>query len=38
MDKFRYLDHPPSHQIQPHATEANARIIEKTAEDAAVLL
>ena len=38
MDKFGYLDHPPSHQIQPHATEANARIIEKTAEDAAVLL
>jgi beta-glucosidase len=38
MDKFGYLDHPPSHQIQPHATEANARIIQKTAEDAAVLL
>lgn len=38
MDKFGYLDHPPTHQIQPHATEANARIIEKTAEDAAVLL
>ena len=38
MDKFGYLDHPPSHQIQPHAEEANARIIEKTAEDAAVLL
>jgi len=38
MDKFGYLDHPPSHQIQPHATEANALIIRKTAEDAAVLL
>jgi len=38
MDKFGYLDHPPDHQIHPHATEANARIIEKTAEDAAVLL
>ena len=38
MDKFGYLDHPPSHQVQPHATEANARIIQKTAEDAAVLL
>ena len=38
MDKFGYLDHPPSHQIQPHATEANAAIIDKTAEDAAVLL
>ena len=38
MDKFGYLDHPPDHQIRPHATEANARIIEQTAEDAAVLL
>jgi beta-glucosidase len=38
MDKFGYLDHPPSHQVQPHATEANARVIQKTAEDAAVLL
>lgn len=38
MDKFGYLDHPPSHQIQPHATDTNARIIQKTAEDAAVLL
>ncbi len=38
MDKFGYLDHPPSHQIQPHATEANALILQKTAEDAAVLL
>ena len=38
MNKFGYLDHPPDHQIRPHATEANARIIEKTAEDAAVLL
>jgi beta-glucosidase len=38
MDKFGYLDHPPDHQIHPHATEANARIIEKTAEEAAVLL
>ena len=38
MDKFGYLEHPPDHQIHPHATEANARIIQKTAEDAAVLL
>ena len=38
MDKFGYLDHPPDHQIHAHATEANARIIEKTAEEAAVLL
>ena len=38
MDKFGYLDHPPDHQIHPHAEEENARIIQKTAEDAAVLL
>jgi beta-glucosidase len=38
MDKFGYLDHPPDHQMHPHAEEANAKIIEKTAEDAAVLL
>ena len=38
MDKFGYLEHPPDHQIHPHATEENARIIEKTAEEAAVLL
>jgi beta-glucosidase len=38
MDKFGYLDNPPSHQIQPHAVEANAAAIQKTAEDAAVLL
>jgi beta-glucosidase len=38
MDKFGYLDHPPDHQIHDHATEANARIIQKTAEEAAVLL
>ena len=38
MDKFGHLDHPPDHQIHPHATEENARIIQKTAEDAAVLL
>jgi beta-glucosidase len=38
MDKFGYLDRPPDHQIHPHDTEPNARIIEKTGEDAAVLL
>jgi beta-glucosidase len=37
-NKFGYLDNPPSHKIQEHATEANAKIIEKTGEDAAVLL
>src|SRR6516225_958315 len=38
MDKFGYLDHPPDHKIHPHAEELNARVIQKTAEDAAVLL
>jgi len=38
MDKFGYLDHPPDHKIHEHATEENARVIQKTAEDAAVLL
>src|SRR5580765_460533 len=38
MNKFGYLDHPPDHQIHPHATQENARIIERTAEHAAVLL
>jgi beta-glucosidase len=38
MDKFGFLDRSPDHQIHPHATEENARIIQKTAEDAAVLL
>lgn len=38
MDKFGYLEHQPDHQIHEHATQANAQIIEKTAEEAAVLL
>jgi len=38
MNKFGYLDRPPDHQIHEHATEANARIIQQTAEEAAVLL
>jgi len=37
-NKFGYLDHPPSHQTGEHAVEANAKVIEKTGEDAAVLL
>jgi beta-glucosidase len=37
-NKFGYLDHPPSHITQEHAVEANAKIIERTGEDAAVLL
>jgi len=38
MDKFGHLGRPPDHKIHPHAEEENARIIQKTAEDAAVLL
>jgi beta-glucosidase len=43
MDKFGYLDHPTPGQAGPknppvHAVEANAAVIQKTAEDAAVLL
>jgi beta-glucosidase len=43
IDKFGYLDHPTPGQAGPknppvHAVEANAAAIEKTAEDAAVLL
>ena len=37
-NKFGYLDNPPSHKILEHATDVNAKIIEKTGEDAAVLL
>ncbi len=43
MDKFGYLDHPTPGQLAPknppvHAVEANARVIRKTSDDAAVLL
>lgn len=38
MDRFGYLDGMQKHSITAHAIEANARIIEKTGEDAAVLL
>ena len=37
-DKFGLLDHAPQHDVLPHDTEWNARVIEKTGEDAAVLL
>jgi beta-glucosidase len=36
--RFGYLDGMQKHDITGHTVEANARIIEKTAEDAAVLL
>jgi beta-glucosidase len=38
MDRFGYLDGKQKHTVTPQAIEANAKIIEKTAEDAAVLL
>jgi len=38
MERFGWLDHPPRHTIQPQDTAANARIIQRTAEHAAVLL
>lgn len=38
MEKFGYLDGKQNHEITAHATELNAKAIQKTAEDAAVLL
>lgn len=38
MDRFGYLDGKQKHSITPEAVAANAKVIEKTAEDAAVLL
>lgn len=38
MDKFGYLDGMQKHSVTPQDVEANAKIIEKTGEDAAVLL
>jgi beta-glucosidase len=38
MDRFGFLDGKEKHSITPPAIEANAKVIEKTAEDAAVLL
>ncbi len=38
IDRFGYLDHPPSHHSQPYAVAVNARVIEQTAVDGAVLL
>ena len=37
-DKFGFLEHKPQHEILPHQEESNAKVIEKTGEDAAVLL
>jgi len=38
MERFGWLDHPPRHSMQPQDTAANARVIQRTAERAAVLL
>ncbi len=38
MDRFGYLDGKQKHNVTPQDIDANAAIIEKTAEDAAVLL
>jgi beta-glucosidase len=38
MDRFGYLDGQSKHQVGAQSIEANAKIIERTAEEAAVLL
>lgn len=38
MDRFGYLDGRSKHTVTAHSIEANARIIEQTGEEAAVLL
>jgi beta-glucosidase len=38
IDRFGYLDGKQKHNVTPQDVEANAAIIEQTAEDAAVLL
>ena len=38
MDRFGYLDGKQKHEVTPQDLEGNGAIIEKTAEDAAVLL
>jgi len=38
IDRFGYLDGRQKHDVTPQDLEGNGRIIEKTAEDAAVLL
>jgi beta-glucosidase len=38
MDRFGFLDGGASHDVTPQAIEANAPIIERTGEEAAVLL
>ena len=38
MDRFGYLDGKQKHEVTPQDVEANAAVIQKTAEDSAVLL
>jgi beta-glucosidase len=38
MDRFGLLDHAPKHDVTPIDSDADAPIVEKTGEDAAVLL
>ena len=38
IDRFGYLDGKQKHEVTAQDLEGNGRIIEKTAEDAAVLL
>jgi beta-glucosidase len=38
IERFGWLDHPPRHALAPQNIEANARIIQRTAERGAVLL
>ena len=38
MDRFGYLDGKQKHSVTPQDIEANAAVIQKTAEDSAVLL
>ena len=38
LDRFGYLDHPPSMSVTPEPVDEDERVVEKTAEDAAVLL
>jgi beta-glucosidase len=38
IDRFGFLDGKQKHEVTPQDVEANGKIIEKTAEDAAVLL
>jgi beta-glucosidase len=38
IERFGWLDHPPRHALAPQDIEANARIIQRTAERGAVLL